>query len=251
MSTTQDGSQDGSMPLFKVAGIQVSIHWTWLLLAVYEIEYRNASSSSAALNTGGLLPSYVSRAWNAAEFLSVFLIILLHEFGHSLACRQVGGEADRIVLSPLGGAAYVNPPPRAGAQLWSIAAGPLVNVALVPILFAFVMWADTPWYIPSDLENFAQAMFRINLGLLIFNMLPVYPLDGGQILRSILWFFVGPIRSLQASTSIGFVGSALLGIYGLWIGHIWLAVIAAFMFMNCRTGWLHARAWSEYERSRQ
>ena len=59
---------------------------------------------------------------------------MMHEFGHALACRQVGGQANRIVLWPLGGIAFVSPPPRAGAMLWSIAAGPLVNLLLAPIL---------------------------------------------------------------------------------------------------------------------
>src|SRR5579864_5360255 len=67
-------------------------------------------------------------------------VVLLHEYGHALACRQVGGTADRIVLWPLGGVAYVNPPPRAAATLWSIAAGPLVNVALLVILSVLGAW---------------------------------------------------------------------------------------------------------------
>src|SRR5438477_7968109 len=72
--------------------------------------------------------------WGVLEYLSLFVIVLIHEFGHALACRQVGGVANRIVLWPLGGVAFVNPPRRPGAYLWSIAAGPLVNVALIPIL---------------------------------------------------------------------------------------------------------------------
>ena len=70
------------------------------------------------------------------EYLALFLIVLMHEFGHALACRQVGGTANRIVLWPLGGVAYVNPPQRPGATLWSIVAGPLVNVVFLPILSA-------------------------------------------------------------------------------------------------------------------
>ena len=77
---------------------------------------------------------YNSLVWNALEYLALFVIVLLHEFGHALACRQVGGTADRIMLWPLGGVAFVNPPQRPGATLWSLAAGPLVNVALLPIL---------------------------------------------------------------------------------------------------------------------
>src|SRR5204862_5485748 len=76
---------------------------------------------------------YSSLTWNILEYLALFLIVLLHEYGHALACRQVGGTANQIVLWPLGGVAYVNPPPRPGPTLWSIAAGPLVNLALLPI----------------------------------------------------------------------------------------------------------------------
>ncbi len=78
--------------------------------------------------------SYSSITWNVLEYLALFLIVMLHEFGHALACRQVGGTANQIVLWPLGGVAYVNPPQRPGATLWSIAAGPLVNVAFLVIL---------------------------------------------------------------------------------------------------------------------
>ena len=77
---------------------------------------------------------YSSLFWNALEYLALFAIVLLHEFGHALACRQVGGRAEQIVLWPLGGVAYVDPPQRPGATLWSIAAGPLVNVVLAPLL---------------------------------------------------------------------------------------------------------------------
>src|SRR5438874_7212938 len=110
----------GSIHLASVAGIDVFLHWSWFLVAAYEIANRTRN--------------YSSLAWNAAEYLGLFLIVLLHEFGHALACRQVGGTADRIVLWPLGGVAYVSPPQRPGATLWSIAAGPLVNVALLPVL---------------------------------------------------------------------------------------------------------------------
>ncbi|HWB33276.1 MAG TPA: site-2 protease family protein, partial [Acidobacteriaceae bacterium] len=107
--------------LFRVAGIQVYLSWWWFLLAVYEIQSRRGS--------------YSSIGWNVAELLALFGIVLTHEFGHALATRQVGGHADRIMLWPLGGVAYVDPPQRPGATLWAIAAGPLVNVALWPLLY--------------------------------------------------------------------------------------------------------------------
>jgi Zn-dependent protease len=124
----------GSIRLFRFSGIDVFLHWSWFLVAVYEINGRSRD--------------YSSITWNVAEYLALFLIVMLHEFGHSLACRQVGGIANRIVLWPLGGVAYVNPPQRPGATLWSIAAGPLVNVGFLAILTSLGVlnrtngWAD-------------------------------------------------------------------------------------------------------------
>ena len=111
-------TRQGSIKLFRFVGIDVFLHWSWFFVAAYEIQSRNAR--------------YSSITWNILEYLALFLIVMTHEFGHSLACRQVGGRANRIVLWPLGGVAYVDPPARPGATLWSIAAGPLVNVALAP-----------------------------------------------------------------------------------------------------------------------
>src|ERR1700732_2950352 len=113
-------SRQGSIRLFRFSGIDVFLHWSWFLVAAYEIQTRKGS--------------YSSLTWNVLEYLALFLIVMIHEFGHALACRQVGGTANQIVLWPLGGVAYVDPPPRPGATLWSIAAGPLVNVALLPLL---------------------------------------------------------------------------------------------------------------------
>src|SRR5208283_4848958 len=172
-----------------------------------------------------------------------FLIVTLHEFGHSLACRQVGGQANQIVLWPLGGVAYVDPPPRPGATLWSIAAGPLVNVVLIPILMgtgrmSFLLG----WYTAvPDLRTLIHAVFYIDVGLLIFNILPIYPLDGGQIFRSLLWFVLGRARSLMVATILGFLGVvAFIGL-AFWAHDIWLGAIAAFMLMNCWGGLRHAQ----------
>src|ERR1700759_1989510 len=119
--------RQGSIHLFRFSGIDVFLHWSWFLIAVYEIQSRAGS--------------YSSIVWTIVEYLALFLIVTLHEFGHALACRQVGGRANRIVLWPLGGVAYVDPPPRPGATLWSIAAGPLVNVAFLPLLAGAVLGA--------------------------------------------------------------------------------------------------------------
>jgi Zn-dependent protease len=222
-------ARNGSIHLFRFSGIDVFLHWSWFLVAVYEIQDRGHS--------------YSSISWNIVEYLALFLIVLLHEFGHALACRQVGGRANQIVLWPLGGVAYVDPPPRPGATLWSIAAGPLVNVALLPILGGAVMFTRGQLSLAEMLNahDLLTRVFWINVGLLAFNILPIYPLDGGQILRSLLWFPLGRARSLQVATILGFVGVAGFIGLALWMQSIWFGALAAFMLLNCWGGLKHAQ----------
>jgi len=221
--------RQGSIRLFQFKGIDVFLHWSWFVFALYEMRSR--------------VGNYSSLAWNVLEYLSLFLIVLLHEFGHSLACRQVGGEANQIVLWPLGGVAYVNPPPRPGATLWSIAAGPLVNVALLPVFGGLYLvagslgWQETM----PDVYSLLQAVLFIDFVLLAFNMLPVYPLDGGQILRSVLWFVLGRARSLMVASILGFVGVIGFFALALWRQSMWYGILAVFMLMNCWGGLMHAR----------
>src|ERR1700722_485591 len=189
-------SHQGSIRLFRFAGIDLYLHFSWFLVAAYEIQSRKGSYSSVS--------------WNVLEYVALFLIVMIHEFGHALACRQVGGRANQIVLWPLGGVAYVDPPPRPGATLWSIAAGPLVNVALLPILYLAMTLGQSAGMAATapDLYRLLQSVYIINAGLLIFNILPIYPLDGGQILRSLLWFVLGRARSLMVATTLGLIGVA-------------------------------------------
>ena len=224
--------QNGSVRLFRFAGIDLFLHWSWFVVAAYEINGRNGA--------------YSSLTWNVLEYLSLFLIVMLHEFGHALACRQVGGNANRIVLWPLGGVAYVDPPPRPGATLWSIAAGPLVNVALVPILTGLgYLSRHMGWSAAMpNAHALLRAVWFINLSLLIFNMLPIYPLDGGQILRSLFWFVLGRARSLMVTTVLGFAGVVGLIALAVWLRSTWFGILSAFILMNCWRGLQQARALS-------
>ena len=229
-------TRQGSFRLFRFAGIDVFLHWSWFLIALYEINYRRTD--------------YTSPVWNALEYLSLFVIVLMHEFGHSLACRSVGGQANQIVLWPLGGVAYVAPPARPGATLWSIAAGPLVNVVLLPILTALVWlsssqdWADT---LPN-LHGYLKMVWLINAVLLGFNLLPIYPLDGGQILRSLLWFVVGRAKSLLVASIIGFVGVAAMVGLAVFAQSIWIGIMAGFILLNCWGGLKQALALVKVEK---
>jgi len=222
-------TRQGSFHLFRFAGIDLYLHWSWFLIAVWGISRRAAG--------------YSSMVWPVLEYVSLFAIVLLHEFGHALACRQVGGQANQIVLWPLGGVAYVSPPLRPGATLWSIAAGPLVNVALIPVLGAMWVLAHAAGWAAAmpNAYSFIQTVFIINCVLLVFNMLPVYPLDGGQILQSLLWFVFGRARSLMITTVIGFVGGAGMILLAILVRDVWFGILCVFILMNCWSGLMQAR----------
>jgi Zn-dependent protease len=231
--------QNGCFRLFQFAGITVYLHWSWFLVA-YVMITANPNEHREVF-------------WNAAEYVTLFGIVLLHEFGHALACRQVGGRADRIMLWPLGGVAYVAPPARPGATLWSIAAGPLVNLALAPltvvgIAAATLLQGEGP---PSEFLQFALGIAWINAALLIFNLLPIYPLDGGQILYALLWFAVGRVAALRIVSVIGLVGGAAVALFGVWAwlllppkagaSSLLLLVIGLFMASRAWAGFVQAR----------
>lgn len=222
-------TQGGSIRLFKIAGIEVFLHWSWFLLAIYEVQVWRSMFSSPI--------------WALLLFIGLFVLVTMHEFGHALACRQVGGHANRIVLWPLGGIAFVSPPPRAGAMLWSIAAGPMVNLLLVPILtFAQHAAARAGW-VNNNVDAYLVLLWlwRINLALLLFNLLPIYPLDGGQIVRALLWFPLGQIRSLFIATAIGFAGGGALLLVALWQQSIWIGIMALFLLSQAWLGWRQAK----------
>jgi Zn-dependent protease len=219
----------GAFPLFRVAGIQVYLHFTWFIIA--------------ALEVARFGQRYHAPIWGALEYIALFVIVLMHEFGHAFACRQTGGQVDRIVLWPLGGIAFVKPPPRPGPYLWSLAAGPLVNAALFPVLTVFAFGA-VHWHwriVAPDLFQFVFSLAFINGFLFFFNLLPVYPLDGGQIVRGLLWLWLGPIRSLKIASIIGFVGAIAFAAWAIAVQSIWLGVLAFFVFGQAQVGWRAAQ----------
>jgi Zn-dependent protease len=220
-------TRQGSFRLFRLLGIDVYLHWSWFLIAFYGISIRK--------------DRYTSLLWPALEYLALFGIVLMHEFGHALACRQTGGRANQIVLWPLGGVAYVAPPQRPGAVLWSIAAGPLVNFVLAPALTLLAVlgsgWGDTM----PNAYAFVQAVCIINWVLLVFNLLPIYPLDGGQIFQALLWFWLGRARSLMVAVVVGFIGVACLIPLAVIVRSGWSILMCVFILLNCWRGLMQAR----------
>ncbi len=227
----------GSLRLFRAFGIDVYVHWSWFIIAAFMYQFVGVRNPP----------------WFIAVYLSLFAIVVMHEFGHALACRSVGGFVKHIVLWPLGGVAFVRPPERPGPTLWTIAAGPLVNVALVPV--TWVLWMTLGQGVtamsPDDLlGSYLLALMVMNLVLLVFNMLPIYPLDGGQVFQSILWFIVGRARSIRIAATTGMVLGVILGAVAFAYERWFIVVIAAFILMQAYNGIQYARYLAAHEPQR-
>ena len=184
----------GGFRLFKLFGITVYLHFTWFLVAAYEIQTRRGDYSSVM--------------WNVAEYVTLFAIVLTHEFGHALACRSVGGQAQ----------AFLGLPHVLAVTL------PFLNLPL-----------DT------DLHRYLHTIAYINAGLLIFNILPIYPLDGGQIVQALLWFVMGRGRSLMVATVIGMLGALGIGTLAILSQNYWFIVLAIFAGYQAWRGFTVAR----------
>jgi Zn-dependent protease len=221
----------GAFKLFRVAGITVYLHYTWFLALWFFAQ--------------SPIERYSSPVWNYAEALGLFAIVLTHEFGHALATRSVGGKADTIILWPFGGIAFVNAPRRPLATLWAIAAGPLVNVVLVPVFYGLNHLAAADHAsLNLNVIHFLAALQLMNIVLLIFNILPIYPLDGGQILSSILWLFMKEAKAIRIAAAIGMIGSLGLLILLLSQGgianNIYAILIMGFLFFTARRAYVNA-----------
>jgi Zn-dependent protease len=195
----------------RLFGIDIRVHILFLIW----IGFR-------ALQSGGSTTELM--------FLALlFGIVLLHELGHCFGARSVGGDADNILMWPLGGLAFAHAPMTPWAQFVTVAAGPAVNLVFCLFSGAFLNVSAGGWVVPiSPFDSFGPAMFalpgwysyiaifyHVNLWLLAFNLLPIYPLDGGQLLQCALWPFLGLRRAMELACQIGLVGCIGLGLWGL------------------------------------
>ncbi len=231
-------AQVGLIRVFRLFGMPIYVHWLCLVILI--LHYLRVQI-------------YDNPIWHVAVFAVFMLIIVLHELGHALACRSVGGVADRIIIWPLGGMALIRPPARPGPTLWSVFAGPLVNILLTPVLVGVFLLAGGEWQwlvvdgritppAGSDFLVFAWEMMWINAALLVFNLLPIYPMDGGLCLFAALWFLIGPTASQRVVAGIGLALSAGLavwaGVNGVWV----VAVLAAYFAYRALLGLNMARS---------
>lgn len=168
-----------SMPLFRVRGILISLHFTFFLFVGYFAW------------EGWRAASWQGLAWTLGFVLMLFVCITLHEFGHALTALHFKIQVPRILLTPIGGIAELaSLPEQPAKEMAVIAAGPAVNFAIVLVLMPWVALPSPLFiasgYIPLTLTGFVQEILRFNLIMGLFNLLPVFPMDGGRLLRAAL-----------------------------------------------------------------
>jgi Zn-dependent protease/predicted transcriptional regulator len=220
-----------SLTLGRIAGIRFGVNWSWLIVFAL-IVWTLATAIFPDQNAGHARVTYVAMAIVAA--ILFFTSLLLHEFGHALEAKREGVEIEGITLWLFGGVAkFKGMFPSAGAEFRIAIAGPLVSLALGAV-FVLLAWQAG---LPEVIDGVAAWLGYINLTLLVFNLLPALPLDGGRVLRSALWAAKGDLvwaTHIAALIGRGFGYLFIVGGVGLVIWQsaysgLWLAFIGWFL----------------------
>lgn len=202
-----------SWKLGRVAGINVSLHPTFLLLLAWP------------LMTGGDL-------FVVAVILAAFGCVLLHELGHALTARRFGIETEEIMLSPIGGVARLSRIPRSPrAEVLISLAGPAVNLVILGGLLGLGAFGLSDTWAGSMPGAFYGYLIWVNAMLVSFNLIPAFPMDGGRVLRAALSGPLGRVRATKIAAGIGRGLAVLFGTYSVFTGHPVHAALAAFIYL--------------------
>ncbi len=230
-----------SIRVARIAGIPVGISPLWLVMVGLITWSLGAGYYPSEVDGISAVASY---ALGLASALLLFLSILAHEFGHALVARRRGVEIEEIDLWLLGGVARMRGRPHsAGDEIRFALAGPAVTAGF-SLVFGGLALA-LPSSAPAALRALVAYQAEINLLILGFNLIPAFPLDGGRILRSVLWGATGNVRSATYWTSLlGRLFAALLIAFGVfqfflgnWFGGVWMALIGLFLNSAARSGY--------------
>ncbi|MFW6170701.1 MAG: site-2 protease family protein [Planctomycetota bacterium] len=216
-----------SWKITEVAGIGIHVHWSFLILPLL--------IAGSELSAG----SGVAVAVQAVVFvLAIFGCVLLHELGHALTARQFGVATHSITLLPIGGVANLDRIPREPLHELLIAlAGPAVNVAIATALFmlliAFGMLGSLP-NVAAISNSFLLQLLLANVILVLFNLLPAFPMDGGRVLRSLLASFLSYSQATKIAAGIGQVMAGLFALVAIMSQQWLLLIVAMFVFFAGR-----------------
>lgn len=227
----------GSLRLGSLLGVPVFIHWTFLILIAW-------------LMAGPLMsgtPDAMAQGLRTAGFIAaIFGCIVLHEMGHALAARRYGIATRDITLLPIGGVASLERMPEKPAQELVVAlAGPAVNVMIAAIIIPAVLASEGAaaftdagssaggaGAVALHRTHFLAALGATNVFLVVFNMIPALPMDGGRVLRAILAMATDRVKATAIAAAVGQVLAVGFVLFGLFTGHVFLMLIGVFVFLG-------------------
>jgi Zn-dependent protease len=217
------------IPAGHISGVKVGIHWTFpLFIVLFTLHAMAKHGAPWAMVVGTAL-------------LLLFVIVLAHEFGHVFAARREGVDAEQVTLWFLGGLAQLGEELMGMAEVRIAAAGPAVNLLFVVLLLPVLALAGVPiqaslfdpfsWLpIASSFgAKVLYVLYKANLVMLLFNLIPAFPIDGGRILRGFLYPRHGMIKSILVTTTISFVTVGVFILIGFFTQNFMLVLIAAFV----------------------
>ncbi len=217
-----------SLDLGNPFGIKVSVHWTFSLLIAWIV----LISVSQGLGLTQIL-------MHVLFILALFVCVVLHELGHSLAAIRLGGKVESITLLPIGGMAHMSKMPEKPKDEFIVsAAGPLVNVAI-----AILLWIYLAYLHPLDVRemefetitvrNFPLMLLAANLFIVAFNLIPAFPMDGGRLFRSALSIKMSRLKATRIAKDIGQIFAIFFIIAGLFINPF-LIIIGFFILLGAK-----------------
>ncbi|HEY3245937.1 MAG TPA: site-2 protease family protein [Phycisphaerae bacterium] len=237
-----DNPINWSFAIGRMWGITIRVHLLLLLALLPLIDHALKARQHTPLSTG--------LAYAFGSFAMLFVLVLIHEFGHCFGARYVGGEADEVLLWPLGGLAMVSPPHNPRAHLITAICGPVVHPIFCVLSAGLLIWLTertgavplnplhpfdpiAPDVYLTTAQVWVAYFFGLNYVMLLFNLVPMFPLDGGRIFQALLWPRLGFVRSMELASGIGMFGAMALGIFGV-LAQAWNALgIAVFGYITC------------------
>ncbi len=213
-----------SWKICSFRGIDVYLHATFLILIAFVVVSHSSAGEGLSKTLEGV-----------GFILALFSCVVLHEFGHALMAARYGIKTKDITLLPIGGVARMERmPEKPIEELWVALAGPAVNLVIAAILFLWVQL--TAVFAPLEQLSvttgpFLERLLMVNLGLVLFNMIPAFPMDGGRVLRAVLATRLPYVRATQIAATIGQSLALLFAFVGIF-SNPFLVFIAFFVWIG-------------------
>lgn len=222
-----------SSHIATIAGIPLKIHWTFGLLLLWVV-YENSKEGFETMAVLGAI----------LLVLSIFVCVILHEFGHALTARRFGVKTFDIIMTPIGGIARLERMPEGrGQEFWVAIAGPMVNFLIAGLIWTgfMIFKTDFPsstgvlgWDLTQPIKYYFIILLLANFWLGIFNLIPAFPMDGGRILRSLLSLKMDRAKATRIASLAGQVIAFAMFAFGLYQNQPTLALIGVFIFFAAR-----------------